>query len=159
SGRGNFGARGGYRGVGPRNYSRSDERIREDLNERLTEADDLDASDITVEVSNGVATLGGMVPQRWMKHRAEDLADGCTGVRDVRNPVRVGEADGGAEATGSVRFGDATAAVHGRMRTGAGNSAGGASPGSPHPPGGAHTSTGTNTRQDSPTGNPPRGAH
>ncbi|HET7656561.1 MAG TPA: BON domain-containing protein, partial [Luteimonas sp.] len=110
--RGNYAARGGYRGVGPRNYSRSDERIREDLNERLTEADDLDASDITVEVSNGVATLGGMVPQRWMKHRAEDLADGCTGVRDVRNQIRVGDAgrsttgqstSGGAEAHGSVR--------------------------------------------------------
>src|SRR5690606_26394810 len=79
---GDYGARG-YRGVGPRNYRRSDERIREDLNDRLTEADDLDASDISVEVSNGVATLTGSVGHRWMKHRAEDLADECLGVRDV----------------------------------------------------------------------------
>jgi len=79
----------GYRGVGPKNYMRSDERIREDLNERLTDADDIDASGISVEVNNGVATLTGSVDQRWMKHRAEDLAESCGGVRDVNNQLRV----------------------------------------------------------------------
>ena len=79
----------GFRGRGPLNYTRSDERIREDLNERLTDADDLDASGITVDVSNGVATLSGSVDERWMKHRAEDLADSCSGVRDVRNQIQV----------------------------------------------------------------------
>ncbi|NUS38138.1 MAG: BON domain-containing protein [Lysobacter sp.] len=78
-----------YRGVGPRNYTRSDERIREDLNERLTDAHDIDASGISVEVSNGVATLSGSVDERWMKHRAEDIADGCSGVRDVHNMIQV----------------------------------------------------------------------
>lgn len=82
---------GGYRGVGPRNYVRSDERILEELNERLTDADDLDASDITIEVVNGVATLGGTVPQRRMKHRAEDIAVACSGVRDVRNDIQAGD--------------------------------------------------------------------
>lgn len=91
---------GGYRGVGPRDYVRPDERIREDLNERLTEADDLDARDITVEVGNGVATLGGRVPQRWMKHRAEDIAVGCSGVRDVHNQIQVGDAPPAAESMG-----------------------------------------------------------
>lgn len=80
-----------YRGIGPSNYTRSDERILEDVNERLTEAHDLDASGITVEVHGGVATLSGNVPQRWMKHRAEDLADACIGVIDVRNHVQVGD--------------------------------------------------------------------
>ena len=79
----------GHRGRGPLNYTRSDERIREDINERLTDADDLDASGITVEVSNGVATLAGSVDERWMKHRAEDLVDSCSGVRDVRNQIQV----------------------------------------------------------------------
>jgi osmotically-inducible protein OsmY len=82
----------GFRGVGPRGYIRSDERIREDISDALTEADDIDASGITVEVGNGVATLGGRVEQRWMKHRAEDLADACIGVRDVRNNIQVGSA-------------------------------------------------------------------
>jgi len=78
-----------YRGRGPKNYTRSDERIREDLNERLTDSDDIDASNITVEVSNGVAILKGSVDERWMKHRAEDLAESCSGVRDVNNQIRV----------------------------------------------------------------------
>jgi osmotically-inducible protein OsmY len=78
-----------YRGRGPKNYTRSDERIREDLNERLTDSDEIDASNITVEVSNGVATLKGSVDERWMKHCAEDLAESCSGVRDVNNQIRV----------------------------------------------------------------------
>lgn len=103
-----FGGRD-YRGVGPRNYTRSDERIREDLNERLTEAYDLDASGLTVEVENGVATLGGSVAQRWMKHRAEDIADACIGVRDVHNHILVGSGTASANATrGSTTQGGAT---------------------------------------------------
>jgi hypothetical protein len=95
-----FGGRD-YRGVGPRNYTRSDERIREDVNERLTEAYDLDASGLAVEVENGVATLSGTVPQRWMKHRAEDLADACLGVRDVRNQILVGNSNSNTNASAS----------------------------------------------------------
>jgi osmotically-inducible protein OsmY len=85
-----FGGRD-YRGVGPSNYKRSDERIREDLNERLTEAHDLDASGLSVEVEGGVATWRGRVPLRGRKHRAEDLADGCIGVTDIRNHIVVGD--------------------------------------------------------------------
>ena len=81
--------RGGYRGVGPRDYVRADERIAEEINQQLTDADDVDASGITVKVENGVATLGGSVPQRRMKHRAEDMAVACNGVRDVRNEIQV----------------------------------------------------------------------
>lgn len=81
--------RSSLRGLGPKNYTRSDERIREDLNERLTDADDIDARGLTVEVSNGIATLAGTVEQRWMKHRAEDIAESCSGVRDVNNQIRV----------------------------------------------------------------------
>lgn len=95
-----------YRGVGPRNYTRSDERIREDLNERLTDAHDIDASMLTVEVNNGVATLTGTVDERWMKHRAEDIADGCTGVRDVRNNIQV-------QSSGSDRSSPAGGTLHG----------------------------------------------
>lgn len=79
----------GYRGRGPRNYVRSDERIAEDLNERLWDADDVDASDVSVEVKDGVVTLRGNVEQRWIKHRIEDMADACAGVKDIRNEIRV----------------------------------------------------------------------
>lgn len=157
---GAYGARG-YRGVGPRNYSRTDDRIREDLNERLTEADDLDASDLSVEVSNGVATLSGNVDHRWMKHRAEDLADACSGVRDVRNNIQVRNgvggqrsAEGGMHASGGVRVGSSE--VSGSLHTNVGNSAGGTSPGATRTgtAGGTSTGTGTNTYQDSASGRP-----
>ena len=82
--------RGGFRGRGPKGYTRSDERIMETLCERLADDDDVDASDISVEVRDGVATLTGTVSHRWMKHRAEDLAEACSGVKDVENRIRVG---------------------------------------------------------------------
>lgn len=78
-----------YQGRGPRNYTRSDARIAEDLNERLADSEAIDASDIVVEVAQGVVTLSGTVERRWMKHLAEDLADRCSGVKDVHNHIRV----------------------------------------------------------------------
>lgn len=78
-----------HRGHGPKNYTRSDDRIREDLNERLMDADDIDASDVSVEVKDGVVELSGSVEQRWLKHRIEDMADDCSGVKDIRNEIRV----------------------------------------------------------------------
>ncbi|HSM11050.1 MAG TPA: BON domain-containing protein [Lysobacter sp.] len=78
-----------FRGIGPRNYTRSDERIREDVCERLTQDDDLDASEIEIKAEQGVVTLEGTVEERWMKHRAEDIAESCSGVREVDNRIRV----------------------------------------------------------------------
>lgn len=77
------------RGKGPRSYARSDERITEDLCERLMQDDDIDATNINISVSNGEVALEGTVEQRWMKHRIEDLADRCSGVKDVENRIRV----------------------------------------------------------------------
>lgn len=77
------------RGRGPRNYLRSDSRIADDLIERLTDDEQLDASEILVMVENGVVTLTGEVEARWMKHRAEDIAADVSGVRDVRNRLIV----------------------------------------------------------------------
>lgn len=79
----------GYRGRGPQGYARSDARIAEDVNERLMEDDDIDATDIVVAVRDGIVTLTGSVDERWVKHRAEDLADACSGVKDVENRLRV----------------------------------------------------------------------
>ncbi|WP_322080836.1 BON domain-containing protein [Burkholderia sp. BCC1972] len=83
---------------GPKGYTRSDERIREDVCERLAHALEIDVSDVAVQVNDGCVQLDGTVPARWMKHDIEDLADGCLGVRDVENRVRVrrdGEHDTG----------------------------------------------------------------
>jgi hypothetical protein len=87
-GYGGYGA-GSFRGVGPKNYRRSDERLAEDINERLTDDEDLDASNIIVRVAAGKVTLEGVVDQRWMKHRAEDIADACIGVKEVDNRIQL----------------------------------------------------------------------
>jgi osmotically-inducible protein OsmY len=78
-----------YVGRGPRGYRRSDERIREDINDRLTDDTDLDASDIEVSIENGVVTLRGSVDSHWDKRRAEDIAESVSGVIDVDNHLRV----------------------------------------------------------------------
>ncbi len=80
---------GPYAGRGPRGYQRSDERIREDVCERMCECGELDASEIEVRVSNAEVTLLGTVRDRQDKRLAEDLTDHVSGVREVHNQIRV----------------------------------------------------------------------
>jgi osmotically-inducible protein OsmY len=80
---------GPYAGRGPRGYQRSDERIREDVCERMCECGELDASEIEVRVSNAEVTLLGTVRDRQDKRLAEDLSDQVSGVREVHNQIRV----------------------------------------------------------------------
>lgn len=82
--------RGMYRGKGPKNYSRSDDRIKEDVNDRLSDDPFIDASDIDVSVTNGEVTLTGTVDHRSTKRRAEDIAESISGVKNVENRLRVG---------------------------------------------------------------------
>ena len=91
--------RGEYRGKGPRNYSRSDERIKEDINDRLSDDPFVDASDIDVTVSNGEVSLTGTVDHRSTKRRAEDLAEAVSGVKNVENRLRVSQFTG-SQGTG-----------------------------------------------------------
>jgi osmotically-inducible protein OsmY len=78
-----------HRGRGPKGYTRSDERIKEDVNDRLSDDAFLDASEIEVTVSNGEVTLSGTVDTRIDKRRAEDLAEDISGVSNVQNQLRV----------------------------------------------------------------------
>lgn len=82
-----------YRGLGPKNYHRSDDRIREDVCERLADDDRVDASDIEVHVQDSIVTMSGTVRDRDMKRRAEDVIESVNGVRDVQNQVRVARPD------------------------------------------------------------------
>jgi osmotically-inducible protein OsmY len=79
-----------HRGKGPKNYSRSDDRIKEDINDKLSDDPFIDASEIDVTVSNGEVTLTGNVDHRSTKRRAEDLAEAVSGVKNVENRIRVG---------------------------------------------------------------------
>lgn len=79
----------GFRGLGPRGYRRSDDRIREDLCDRLTDDDAIDARGISVHVAQGEVTLAGHVGSWRMSRAAEACARACCGVRDVRNGLHV----------------------------------------------------------------------
>jgi len=89
-----------HRGRGPSDYTRSDERIREDVNDTLTHDWRIDASHVRVNVKDGEVTLEGTVDSRQDKRRAEDLADDVSGVRHVQNNLRVKSTS--AEARGTA---------------------------------------------------------
>ena len=77
-----------FRGRGPKGYKRSDDRIKEDVNDRLSEGY-LDASEIEVLVVNAEVTLSGSVNTRDDKRLAEDIAESVSGVSNVENRLRV----------------------------------------------------------------------
>ena len=97
---------GQHRGRGPKGYSRSDDRIREDVCDRLTDDPRIDASEIEINVSGGEVTLSGTVDNREAKRHAErdalstrraasasfeldSRAESVSGVSHVQNNLRV----------------------------------------------------------------------
>ena len=102
----------GHRGLGPKGYRRSDERISDEVHEHLTEDPWLDASNIQVEVKAGEVTLSGTVENREAKHRAERLIEDLAGVTHVQNNLRV---DQSASLTGAGR-GFGSSALEAEMR-------------------------------------------
>ena len=94
-----------HRGRGPKNYRRSDERIKEDVNDRLSDDYYVDASEVEVLVSNTEVTLTGTVNSRADKRRAEDIAESVSGVTNVENRLRVkgryGDYSSSTTSTGS----------------------------------------------------------
>jgi hypothetical protein len=86
---GTQGMKRSFMGRGPKGYKRSDERVREDICDRLTQHDEIDATEIEITVSNGEVTLQGTVESRPMKHTVENLIDSVQGVQEVHNQLRV----------------------------------------------------------------------
>ncbi|GAA4336912.1 BON domain-containing protein [Flaviaesturariibacter amylovorans] len=87
---------GGHRGRGPKDYCRSEDRIREDICDRLTDDDHVDASHIQVQVTGNEVILMGTVESREEKRRAEDVVESISGVRHVENRLRVNPRSTGA---------------------------------------------------------------
>ena len=77
-----------YSGHGPRGYQRSDDRIKEDVCDRLTDDPWVDASEVEVTVRGGEVTLSGSVRDRHDKRRTEDIIESISGVREVHNNLR-----------------------------------------------------------------------
>jgi osmotically-inducible protein OsmY len=96
----NYGA--DYTGRGPRGYHRTDDRIREDVCDRLTDEPRVDASDIEIQVDNGEVTLAGSVRTREEKRFTEDVVERVSGVREVNNSLKVRPPD---EVLGTARSG------------------------------------------------------
>ena len=78
-----------HRGKGPKNYVRPDDRIHDEVCDRLTRHPLIDASMMDVVVESGEVTLTGEVLDRRMKHLAEDVVDEVAGVKDIHNHLRV----------------------------------------------------------------------
>jgi len=78
----------------PAHYKRTDLRIYEDICDALTDAPDLDATDIEVKVENGDVTLTGAVDRRHDKYLTEDIANTISGVKDVFNELRTSRRQG-----------------------------------------------------------------
>jgi hypothetical protein len=90
-----------YRGYGPKGYMRSDRRIEEDMNDRLTEDSQVDASEIEASVQDGEVTLSGTVDSKAARRRAEDIADEVSGVSYIQNNLRVRQQGGAGPAHAS----------------------------------------------------------
>ncbi len=102
---------GQFAGVGPKGYKRPDERIHEEVNEALYHDADIDASNIEIDVKEGVVTLSGTVENRRAKRCVEECVENLSGVKDVTNNLKVGaqsstpNANAAASNAGSVNVG------------------------------------------------------
>jgi osmotically-inducible protein OsmY len=74
---------------GPKDYQRTDDRISEEIAERLAHAIRVDSSEVTVVVRNGRVRLQGSVPQRWMRYAIENVTATVWGVDEIENQVQV----------------------------------------------------------------------
>ncbi|MCC6178411.1 MAG: BON domain-containing protein [Chloroflexi bacterium] len=110
--------RGQHAGRGPRNYHRSDTRVREDVCDRLYHHSGIDASDVDVTVNDGEVTLRGSVETRQMRWLADEVAALTTGVRDVMNQLHVrrrGAGHSGAAVLDSARRASSAGHVHSQV--------------------------------------------
>jgi osmotically-inducible protein OsmY len=87
------------RGRGPKGYRRSDERILDEIVQRLMWAG-IDAADVEIRVENAEVTLTGTVAERRDKRIIEDACEDVMGVEDVHNQIRVSRRDLEGDTTG-----------------------------------------------------------
>lgn len=80
---------GTHFGKGPKGYKRADDAIYDDVCSTLSLSGDVDASDIEVEVKEGVIFLRGSVSDRNTKKMAEFEIENISGVKDVQNYLSI----------------------------------------------------------------------
>jgi osmotically-inducible protein OsmY len=67
----------------------ADERIWEDVRDRLMGHPDIDATEVEIEVEEAEVTLAGRVDTREAKWLAEEVSRAVPGVQDVHNRLKV----------------------------------------------------------------------
>jgi osmotically-inducible protein OsmY len=67
----------------------ADERIWEDVHDRLMGHPDFDATEVEIGVEEGLVTLAGRVDSREAKWMAEEITRAVQGVQDVHNRLKV----------------------------------------------------------------------
>lgn len=77
-----------FRGRGPKGFTISDSRIYERVCEILLRDPAIDASEIEVEVKNGMVTLRGKVSSRQSKRLVEMSLESLPGVKDILNRLQ-----------------------------------------------------------------------
>ncbi|HSP93816.1 MAG TPA: BON domain-containing protein [Thermoanaerobaculia bacterium] len=75
--------------MAPKGYSRSDDRIREDICDELTRRPDIDPARLTVAVKDGEVTLQGTVRDLDTRRIVDEIASRSAGVKQVHNELRV----------------------------------------------------------------------
>jgi hypothetical protein len=73
-----------------RHPHRKDAWIKEDVRNALYNQAEIDATEIDVQVTEGVVTLSGKVENRLAKKIAEQTTEKCLGVTEVKNQLRIG---------------------------------------------------------------------
>ena len=77
------------RGKGPRSYQRSDQRILDDINDRLCDNPYIDPFNMEVAVKDCEVILTGTVETRDEKKLAFEIAESVSGVTNVENRLHV----------------------------------------------------------------------
>ncbi len=67
--------------------TRPDDSLRDDIIDRMTRDNELDASQILVMVEGGLVTLTGEVPEQSMKQRAQHTVEEASGARGIVNRI------------------------------------------------------------------------
>lgn len=103
---------GPHSGKGPKGYTRTDEKIKDDVQEKLYHDSFIDASDIDVTVNDGEVTLSGTVDSKQTKRRAEDCAERVSGVNEVSNHLKTNRSSSNySSEIGSLNQGKTTGSL------------------------------------------------
>jgi|GEM_PF-3629468 len=91
--------KGQFAGTTPKNFKRSDERIYDDICQKLSQEGHFDVSDVEIKVESGEVSLEGNIENRSDKHRIEMLVDSIMGVKDITNNLKIARGSKDSKAT------------------------------------------------------------